>query len=377
MRNNTKLAISLLFLLLIPYFFPSRLLAEVPVKFTYQGNIRQQGILVSGNRNMNFSIYDSSYSTTALWSGPGYNVSISTGVFRVVLEPNISPSQWNSSELWLEIEIEGNKLSPREQITSSIYAINTLLHSGKKYTTSLSPPSAPNLGDLWYDSSTNMLKYWNGTIWLGGGGSEIDPFSIHIQDTLQTGSTFYVSSGTVNYFTVNNSFLSNTGGTFNGPLNVSSSLGIYSPRIEFSPFISISSASAINYGGIYISTNAYILGNIYANKFYGDGSGLTGISLSGDNLGNHIATTTLNMSNFGIINVSSITASGYITTYSTMAVYGGNFSVGVSTFVIQEGKVGIGAIPSATLDVKGSDVSQEYIAIYRSGNKVAAWLKNK
>ncbi|GAB4032393.1 MAG: hypothetical protein Fur0012_10920 [Elusimicrobiota bacterium] len=348
--------------------------AEPPVKFTYQGNIRQQGILVSGQRNMNFYIYDSSYTAAPLWSGPGYNVSVSTGVFRVLLEPNLSQNQWNSSELWLEIEIEGVKLSPREQITSSIYAINSALHSGKKYTTSISPPTTPALGDLWYDSAANMLKYWNGSIWLGGGGTEVDPFSIHIQETLQAGATFYVSSGTVNYFTVNNSFFSNAPGIFNAPLNVLSSLGIYSPRLELSPLLSISSASISNYGGVYVSTHIYTPGNIYANRFIGDGSGLTNLPVSsGDNLGNHIATTTLSMSNFPIINVSSMNITG------SGVASGPLFQVASSTMVIlNDGKVGIGTQnPSAKLEVDGSENSGEYITIYKAGSKVAAWIKNK
>ena len=47
-------------------------------------------------------------------------------------------------------------------------------------------------------------------------------------------------------------------------------------------------------------------GEIYANKFYGDGSGLTGIS-GGDNLGNHIAEQNLNMNWNNIEKVTTIT----------------------------------------------------------------------
>lgn len=45
-------------------------------------------------------------------------------------------------------------------------------------------------------------------------------------------------------------------------------------------------------------------------------------SAMGDNLGNHIATTTLNMATFNIVNAGSITANGAITTYSSMTVAG-------------------------------------------------------
>jgi len=47
-----------------------------------------------------------------------------------------------------------------------------------------------------------------------------------------------------------------------------------------------------------------------ANRFIGDGSGLTNINAIGDNLGNHTATQALNMSGQQIINVSSLTVAG-------------------------------------------------------------------
>ncbi|MEK7722524.1 MAG: hypothetical protein AAB359_09055 [Elusimicrobiota bacterium] len=53
-----------------------------------------------------------------------------------------------------------------------------------------------------------QLVQWNGTQWsCGNPGAvvEADPLSIHLQDTLQTGATFYVSSGTANYFNVGSS----------------------------------------------------------------------------------------------------------------------------------------------------------------------------
>ena len=63
-------------------------------------------------------------------------------------------------------------------------------------------------------------------------------------------------------------------------------------------------------------------GYLQAVKFIGDGSGLTGIA-AGDNLGNHIATTTLNMAAFDITGVSTISASGiYISSYGVMQTTG-------------------------------------------------------
>lgn len=39
-----------------------------------------------------------------------------------------------------------------------------------------SAPSSPNLGELYYDTGTNTLLWWNGTAWVSGGGgaAEVD-----------------------------------------------------------------------------------------------------------------------------------------------------------------------------------------------------------
>jgi len=61
-----------------------------------------------------------------------------------------------------------------------------------------------------------------------------------------------------------------------------------------------------------------------------------------------------------------------------------NYSLAVGTgmahqvVVSTSGAVGIGTEnPAARLDVTGSEGSGQYIAIFNSGAKVAAWLRNK
>ena len=61
-----------------------------------------------------------------------------------------------------------------------------------------------------------------------------------------------------------------------------------------------------------VTGDAHFTSSVTASKFYGDGSALTGITASGDNLGNHIATTTLQMAGNNIYNASTITTTGDI-----------------------------------------------------------------
>jgi len=75
-------------------------------------------------------------------------------------------------------------------------------------------------------------------------------------------------------------------------------------------------SQVITQGNSYSSMTIYgngvssitIGGDMTALHFYGDGTGLLGVSHLGDNLGNHIATTTLNMSGYNIVSIGSMTS---------------------------------------------------------------------
>lgn len=108
--------------------------------------------------------------------------------------------------------------------------------------------------------------------------------------------------------------------------------------------------------GLYVSTNVYVIGFSSASKYYGDGSGLTGVS--GDNLGNHTATKMM--------------AAGYGIQASTIEVTGNAFSVGGSTLVATNGRIGIGKLPAADtiLDIGYLQSSGEsQVALYNSASK--------
>jgi len=426
---------------------PSAAYAEVPVKFTYQGNLRQSGFLVNGQRSMVFRVYDSSTAAAELWTSPAYDVTLSTGVFRVNLEPVIA--DWQSGNLWLELEIEGNRMAPREELTSSPYAINSLLLSGKRYTSAAAAPAGVVPGDLWYDSAAKLVSFWDGAAWLPTSGSglpgahaathagagadpitalgthtvtgyitvssgvsaawfsgdgsglynldasrislgtlsgdrignvivsthitdgaiqnqdiapaainkdklaqsgcasgeilqwggsawvcgsgaaaglEVDPLSIHNQDTLQSGTTFYVSSGTVNSL---NAGTLDAGLADADSLNVNNSLTVQgTAQLRGAP------------GEQGLLVNA--AGNV------GIGAASSGARLE----------------------VKGSDAQAYSLAVGTGTAH----QVVVST----SGAVGIGTEnPAAKLDVTGGEGSGEYIAVFNSGTKIAAWLRNK
>ncbi|MBI4351887.1 MAG: DUF1566 domain-containing protein, partial [Elusimicrobia bacterium] len=267
--------------------------AGVPTKITYQGNIRQSGNLVTGQRNIVFRIYPSSTSSSALWTSPVYPVSVSTGVFKVDLEPalaDLTAAAWETGSLWLELEIEGVKLSPRDELTSSPYSVNSLLHSGKRYTTAAVAPSTAALGDFWMDSSTNLFKYWDGAAWAPVGTVGGQP-GAHASTHYGGGSDPIASLGAhtvAGTLTLANSDIAGaahiaaSSATFANSVTASSftaagALGVGAARLRLDPGVELTSTTAANYGGVYVSTHIYTPGDIYAARLYGDGSTLSGL----------------------------------------------------------------------------------------------------
>jgi hypothetical protein len=414
------------------WLLPTAATAAVPVMFTYQGNLRQDGFLVSGQRSMVFRIYNSSTSASALWTSSAQEVSLSTGVFRVVLQPVIA--DWESGSLWLELEVEGNRMAPREELTSSPYAINSLLLSGKQYTTSASTPTASSPGDLWYDSSANVVSFWNGSSWVPTSGSGLP--GPHASTHGPGGSDPIVALGThtvTGYITVSSSVIA---GWFMGDgsgltgLNASTlasglipgdrlgniivSTNIVDGAIQTQDLADASVTKAkLNQSGCALGQVLAWSGAQWAcSTISGSGSETDPWSIHNQDTLQAGTTfyvssgtvTDLNVNNSlkvmgtALINGApgqqglSVEATGNVAIGMTGAsarleVKGAdtqNYSFAVSTgtahqvVVSTSGAVGIGTEnPAAKLDVTGDGSSGQYLAVFHSGNQIAAWLKTK
>ena len=115
--------------------------------------------------------------------------------------------------------------------------------------------------------------------------------------------------------------------TFTGAVTASNAAGVTTPKVKLVAGVELSSTTAANYGGVYSSSHVYVNGDVHALKYYGNGSGLSGVA--GDNLGNHTATQDLNLAGNSVLNVDSMSVVG-------QAGYGGaivTISTGTSTMV--------------------------------------------
>ena len=148
MKRVILLSVSIL-LICLGYSF-----AEVPCKINYQGRLIKDNVPVDGTRTMKFSIHDSAVGGNELWTSGDVNVEVHNGLFRYVIGSDggdLSSIDWTAGqELYLEVKVETDILTPREELYAYPYAINSHLLEGKtkEYFLNTSADTQTKQGDL-------------------------------------------------------------------------------------------------------------------------------------------------------------------------------------------------------------------------------------
>ncbi|MDA8131767.1 MAG: hypothetical protein M0011_09735 [Elusimicrobia bacterium] len=202
---------------------------------------------------------------------------------------------------------------------------------------------------MWDISGINIYTINPGNVGIGESNSA--PLArLHVSSAAgATGDLLLVSTGTSQLFKVNglgqvsggsyygdgttlSGILRSAGDTMTGPLtlagstlSVTSPNGLYTPAVKFGPNVTVSSASAAYYGGVFFSSNVYTAG-----YFYGDGRGLLNV----------VSSDTSKVLKAGDTMTGQLTISG-----ATLTVTGNAFSVGGSTLTVSGGKVAVGGAP--------------------------------
>src|SRR3989338_7170231 len=110
--------------------------AAPPTIITYQGKLLEDGLSVTTTQGIAFLIYDQVTIGSLLYTASGtllatstVSVTPSSGIFSVNLggtgTNSLAPSIFaNNTNLFLEIWIEGAKMTPRKRLTAAPYAVS-------------------------------------------------------------------------------------------------------------------------------------------------------------------------------------------------------------------------------------------------------------
>ncbi len=108
---------------LFAVFLVFSLLSAIPHQINYQGKITDEtGVALNGYYNMDFSIYDAETGGTLQWTESHTSVPVSKGLFNVILGSSTPINLSFDTNYWLEIQVNGDVLTPRIPLSSSAYA---------------------------------------------------------------------------------------------------------------------------------------------------------------------------------------------------------------------------------------------------------------
>lgn len=92
----------------------------VPSQITYQGTLKQSGVAANGTYTMTFRLTDNG-GLTQYWSSGPMPVTVSQGLFSALLSP--TGVDWQNVTPYIEVNVSGQVLLPREPVTSTAYAL--------------------------------------------------------------------------------------------------------------------------------------------------------------------------------------------------------------------------------------------------------------
>jgi len=121
--KSIKIKGCLLVLLLTTGILAVPIYGAGPGKIKYQGRLRENGQPVSGDKNIDFKIYDTESGGSPVVTKDPVLLSVSTGIFSYTLDLSGDSLDWANNSYWLEIVVEGEPLAPREQLLSSPYSM--------------------------------------------------------------------------------------------------------------------------------------------------------------------------------------------------------------------------------------------------------------
>lgn len=143
----------------------------VPGTINYQGVLTDSGgSTLSGDVTIEFRLFDTATAGTELWNET-QTVTVQNGLYNVQLGASTALSSLNfSSNYWLEIEVEGETLTPRQQLLTVPYAFRA-----EHAATADNALTASDLSHHTHDSSAHHSRYTDAEAVAAVNGSTLNP----------------------------------------------------------------------------------------------------------------------------------------------------------------------------------------------------------
>ncbi len=143
----------------------------------YQGKLDSAGTPLNGNRDMTFRLYPTPAGGSLLWQEQTLNIPVSSGLFTHLLGStnSLPDSVFNSNELWLEVEVEGQTISARSRLAAVAVSKRVASVDGASGGTITSKvsigPGHINTGTDAFIAGSNNRARGNYSVVSGGGGA--------------------------------------------------------------------------------------------------------------------------------------------------------------------------------------------------------------
>lgn len=162
---------------------------EAPNLLTYQGRLKETGLQVTGNRNIEI-VFCTALTGGNCYPTPGTSVQpvyVANGLFRSTITVP-STVDLNTGDWYLELWAGGTQLSPRERLTSAVYSIYA--------TTAAALIPAPTTAGVYVSTDIFITGISSAAKYYGDGAAltNVATHTFKIGDTYGGGIVFWVDS---------------------------------------------------------------------------------------------------------------------------------------------------------------------------------------
>ncbi|HSH05023.1 MAG TPA: hypothetical protein VLL52_21090 [Anaerolineae bacterium] len=177
-------------------------MAPVDSAISYQGSLLDdQGNPSTGSYTMRFQLWDAELGGTSIWNSGNLMINVTDGIFNTNLA--IDPADFNGTGYWLSIEVDGEMLTPRQELLPAPYALTLrpgaqVVGDGALYQSIFSAEVSgfdTSSRAIFGNTATGDAIYGNANGGYGLVGSSVDGSGLYAFSSNKAAGKFFSSAG--------------------------------------------------------------------------------------------------------------------------------------------------------------------------------------